>query len=101
MLDVVNERALRYQRGRPQITFQVVNLDASHLYAMLMLRPSDRVRFIHTHAVLNIVAWAEQVHYVIAPGGGLITMTVGCEQVFDLSGGVFDTARFDVDVFGI
>lgn len=101
MLDVVNERALRYQRGRPQIAFQVQNIDAAHLYAMLTLRVSDRIQFIHTHALLNIVAWVEQINYLIAPGGGLITVTVGCEQVFDISGGVFDTARFDIDSFGI
>lgn len=100
-LDLVNSLALRYQRERRQITFRVVNIDPIHMYAILDLRPSDRVQFVHTHAQLNMLLWVETISYLIAPGGGLITMTVGAEQVFDLVGGQFDSARFDVDLFGV
>jgi hypothetical protein len=41
----------------------------------------------------------ETVDYAITLGG-LMATTLGCEQVFDLSGGRFDAAQFDVDVFG-
>lgn len=100
-LDIVNSFVLRYRRERRQAQFQVVNLDMAHMYAILNMRISDRVQFIHTRADLNIVTWAEQLAYMIAPGGGLIMLTIGAEQVFDLHGGVFDTAQYDVDVFGL
>ena len=100
-LDTVNSFALRYRRERRQVVFQTVNIDAAHMYAILNMRISDRVQFIHSRAELNIVAWIEQLTYTIAPGGGLITLTVGCEQVFDLNAGLFDTAKYDIDVFGV
>lgn len=101
VLDVVNSYALRYRRERRQIHFSTRNIDATHMYAILNLRVSDRIRFVHTYGFLDIEAWVEQIRYTIAPGGGVITMTVGCEQVFDLSGGAFDSALFDTDVFGL
>lgn len=104
--DLVDSMALRYQRERRQITFRVANIDPIHLYAIFDVRPSDRVHFIHTHAALNLELWVETISYLVAPGGGLITATFGCEQVFDLSGGKFDFAQFGddsttYDVFGI
>lgn len=101
MLDIVNSMALRYRRERRQVSFRVRNLDATHMYAILTLQISDRVRFVHEHAQLDIQLWVEQLHYEIAPGGAAITLVVGGEQVFDLTGGVFDTARYDTDVFGL
>jgi hypothetical protein len=100
-LDIVNSMALRYQRERRQVTFRVENIDAIHQYAMFDLRVSDRIQFVHTHAALNLQAWVETLHYTIAPGGGLMTLTVGCEQVFDLNGGRFDDADFNIGVFGL
>lgn len=100
-LDLVNSMALRYQRERRQVTFTVQNIDAVHQYAMFDLRPSDRVQFVHTHAALNMLLWVETLHYVVAPGGGLMTLTVGGEQVFDLTGGRFDSATYDVSAFGV
>jgi hypothetical protein len=100
-LDLVNSMALRYQRERRQITFRFANIDAIHQFAMYDLRPSDRVQFVHTHAELNMLLWVETIDYDVSPGGGLEVVTVGCEQVFDLVGGRFDSAQFDVDVFGV
>jgi hypothetical protein len=101
MLDIVNSMALRYRRERRQITFQVQNIDADHMRAILNLRISDRVQFVHTHGVLNEPLWVEQLHYDVSPGGGLITMTVGTERVFDLTGGKFNEDKFDIGVFGL
>lgn len=100
-LDLCNSMALRYQRERRQITFRFVNLDALHQYAAFDLRPSDRVQFHHTHANLSVDLFVETLHYAVAPGGGLLMVTVGGEQVFDLGGGAYDDAQFDLDVFGI
>lgn len=99
-LDLVNSMALRYQRERRQITFQVVNLDGIHQYAMLNLRPSDRIQFVHTHAALSMQLWVETLRYEVG-AEGLMRLTIGAEQVFDLSGGRFDAATFGIDVFGI
>lgn len=101
MLDIVNSMALRYRRERRQVSFKIRNLDAAHMYAILTTQISDRVRFVHTHAQLDILLWVEQLHYEIAPGGGVIILTIGGEQVFDLSGGVFDTAKYDTAVYGL
>jgi hypothetical protein len=98
-LDLVNSMALRYQKERRQITFSLVNADAISQYAMFNIRPSDRVQFVHEHAQLNANFWVETVDYAVTLGG-LMRLTLGCEQVFDLSGGRFDAAQFDVDVFG-
>jgi hypothetical protein len=100
-LDLCNSMALRYQKERRQITFRFANIDAIHQYAAFDIRPSDRVQFVHTHAQLNVLLWVETVHYTIAPGGGFLTVELGCEQVFDLTGGKFDSAVFDSDVFGV
>lgn len=101
MLDIVNSMALRYRRERRQITFRVVNLDADHMRAILGLQISDRVQFVHTHGLLNEPLWIEQLHYDISPGGGLVTLTIGTERVFDMTGGKFDDAQFDIDAFGV
>lgn len=98
-LDIVNSMALRYQRERRQITFRVVNMDAIHQYAMYDLRPSDRVSLYHRHAQLNMLLWVERLEYQIG-AAGLMQVTVGCEQVFEIGGGQFDTALFDTGVFG-
>jgi hypothetical protein len=100
-LDLVNSMALRYQRERHQVTFGVVNIDAEHMRAILNIKISDRVRFFHTHANLNEPYWVEQIHHEIAPGGGHHVLTLGCERVFDLSGGKFDQGQFDFAVFGV
>ncbi len=100
LLDVVNSMALRYQRERHQITIRIVNIDEEHMRAILNVRVSDRILFFHEHAALNETYWVEQIHYDISPGGGFITMTLGCERVFDLDAGKFDDARFDFSVFG-
>jgi hypothetical protein len=100
-LDLVNSMALRYQRERRQITFRFVNIDAIHQYAAFDIRPSDRVSFYHAQAALNVQLFVETLHYTVAPGGGFLTVTVGGEQVFDLSGGTFDDAQFDTDRFGV
>jgi hypothetical protein len=99
-LDLVNSMALRYQRERRQITFSLVNADAIHQYAMFNIRPSDRVQFVHEHAQLNADFWVETVDYAVTLGG-LMRVTLGCEQVFDLRGGRFDDALFDIDTFGV
>lgn len=99
-LDLVNSFALRYRRERRQIRFMFANIDAMHQFALFDIRPSDRVQFVHSHAELNMLLWVETIDYDISPGGNLITVTLGCEQVFDLSGGVFDTAVFDTGTFG-
>ncbi len=99
-LDLVNSMALRYQRERRQVTFRIANVDQHHMYAMLNIRVSDRVRFVHTHAILNETYWVEQIRHEIAPGGGLHTLTLGCERVFELIGGTYDEARYDLDPFG-
>lgn len=100
-LDLVNSMALRYQRERHQIVFSVVNIDADHMRAIMTIRVSDRILFFHTHAALNEPYWVEQISHQIGPGGGLHTMTLGCERVFDLSGGKFDQATFDFSTFGV
>lgn len=100
-LDLVNSYALRYRRERRKIHFSVRNVDATHMHTILTMQISDRIRFVHTYAFLNIEAWVEQLGYVVAPGGGTVTLNVGCEQVFDLGGGAFDSAQFDIDVFGL
>lgn len=98
-LDLVNSMALRYQRERRQMTFQMVNFDAIHQYAMFDLRPSDRIQLVHQRAQINMQLWVEQLSLTVGLAG-LMTLTVGCEQVFDLGGGVFDDALFDTAVFG-
>lgn len=99
-LDLVNSMALRYQRERRQITFSVVNMDAVHQYAMFNVRVSDRIQFVAAHAQLNMQLWVERLRYEIGLNG-LMVLTIGAEQVFDLSGGTFDDAQFDVDIFGV
>lgn len=99
-LDLVNSMALRYQRERRQLKLRFVNSSAIHQFAAFDIRPSDRVQFIHTQAQLNMNLWVESVQYSIGAAGLLFT-TLGCEQVFDLSGGTFDDAQFDTDVFGV
>jgi hypothetical protein len=104
-LDLVNSLALRYQRERRQIVFRVVNINAAHMEAILNMRISDRVRFIHAHAGIQDPYWVEQISHEIGPGGGLHTMTVGCERVFELIGSEYDDASvsegYDLSIYGL
>jgi hypothetical protein len=99
-LDLVNSMALRYQRERRQIVFRVTNLDGPHISAMLHARISDKVRFIHTHAMLNETYWIEQIHHEVTPGGGQHVVTFGCERTFDVTGGQYDSALYGTAVYG-
>lgn len=99
-LDLVNSMAIRYERERRQITFQVANIDAAHMQAMLNARVSDKIRFVHRFAGLNETYWIEQIHHEISPGGGFHVTTFGCERTFDIIGGRYNAARYDLDVYG-
>lgn len=99
-LDLVNSMARRYQRERRQFSLSVVNVDAVHAYAIFNLRPSDRIQVVHEQAGLNALFWVETMHYTVN-NAGFIVLTLGCEQVFDLTGGRFDSDLYDVAVFGL
>jgi hypothetical protein len=93
-LDIVNSMALRYQAERRQATLRIVNVDAAHMNAIMHIRVSDRIRWYQQHGAINEPYWVEQISHEIAPGGGLHTVTLGVERVFDRVGGRFDSAVF-------
>lgn len=98
-LNIVNSMVTRYKQERRQSVIRLVNLDAAHLQAIFRIRISDRITWIQQHAQLNDAYWVEQIHHEIAPGGGLHSITLGCERVFSLVGARFDIDRFNAANF--
>lgn len=98
-LDICNSMVTRYSQERRQAVIRLTNLDPRHLRAMLSLRISDRIIWMHEHGGINEPYWVEQIDHDISPGGGLHVVTLGCERVFDLHGARFDSAKFDEDVY--
>lgn len=98
-LNIVNSMVTRYKEERRQAVIRLVNLDAEHLAAIFRIRVSDRITWIQQHGAINDPYWVEQIHHEIAPGGGLHTVTLGCERVFNLVGARFDIDRFDAAYF--
>lgn len=100
MGDVVNSMCLRYRSERRQATIRIVNLDGRHMQCIMHARISDRIVWMQRHGALNDPYWIEQISHEIAPGGGLHTMVLGCERVYDTVGSRFDVGRFGIAVFG-
>lgn len=98
-LDLCNNHARRYQRPRDQMTVQLVNIDAEHMYAILTMAISDRVRISHTHGGIDASFFIEQAHDDLSTGGGLHTLTLACERVTDDVPSLFGTARFGFNTF--
>jgi hypothetical protein len=89
----------RYQRPRDQLSVQLANLNADHLYAMLHVQVSDRVHIRHTRAGINSAFFVESIADDLTAGGGLHRLTLNCERVTDDVPAAFGTARFGFDVF--
>lgn len=98
--DIVNSMVLRYQSERRQATLKLVNIDGGHMNCILHARIGDRIRWYQAHGQINESYWIETISHEIAPGGGLHTMTLGCERTVDQVGGRFDVGGFDAAKFG-
>ena len=96
-LDRVNSFARRYKQPRDQMTVQVVNIDAAHLYMILTAKISDRVRIRHTHANINQAFFIETMSHDLSAGGGLHRLILHCERVTDDVPSLFGVARFGFD----
>lgn len=91
---LTNNFARRYQRPRDQMTVQVVNLDADHLYAILQMQISDRVHIRHTRAVISSDFFIESMSHALVDGGGLHRLTLNCERVTDDIPARYGEARY-------
>lgn len=98
--DIVNALTRRYQRERPQMTIKMVNIDAVHAQAMMSLRVSDKIQISHRHGQIADPFWIETMEFEVTPGNGLVTLTLGCERVFDLTGSRYGFAVYDTGVYG-
>ena len=98
-LDNCNNFARRYQRPRDQMTITLANVDARHLYAILTLAISDRVRVVHTHGGIDAAFFVETIRHDLSSGGGLHIVTLGLERVTDDIPARFGSARFGFDSF--
>lgn len=98
-LDLVNAFARRYQRPRDQMTVQVVNIDADHLYMILHVQISDRVHIRHTRAAINNDFFVESMSHGVADGGGLHRLTLNCERVTDDVAAQYGEARYGFDSY--
>jgi hypothetical protein len=98
-LDLVNAFARRYQRPRDQMTVQLVNLDADHMYAMLNMAISDRVHIRHRRAGINSDFFIESMSHALTDGGGLHRLTLNCERVTADVPAQYGKARYGFDQY--
>jgi hypothetical protein len=81
------------------MTVQIVNLDAEHMYAILTMAVSDRVKIAHRHGRINAPFHIEAMHHDLSSGGGLHRLTLSCERVTDDIPARFGAAEFGTATF--
>lgn len=98
-LDLANSFKRRYVRPRDQLVIRVVNLDADHIFAMLNLHLSDRVRIIHSRAHIDARFYVETLSHDLTSGGGLHVLVLGCERVTDDVPSRYGQARYGLNEY--
>ena len=98
-LDLCNNFARRYQRPRDQMTVQMVNINADHMYALLHMQISDRVHVRHQRAAINSDFYIESMSFGLTDGGGLLRGTLNLERVTDDVPARYGTARYGFDSY--
>lgn len=98
-LDLVNNFARRYQRTRDQMTVQIVNLDAGHMYAILNMRVSDRVHIRHQRAAINSTFYIESLAHALTAANGLHRLTLNVERATDDTPSRYGEARYGLDTY--
>lgn len=90
---------LRYKDERPQLTITLVNADARHMREIVVREVSDRVHVTERHTGVDWDAWVERIEHRVL-GRTLHQVVLGCEQVFALDYGRYDSAQYGISRYG-